>query len=86
MPRPKPAQELKPRHIRLSDRQWARLQELGGSEWLRQTLSYRALRAVTAEKAERNRRMRIDRAAGVSFAELAKRYGISERTVFRVLE
>lgn len=38
MPRPKPPEPLKARHIRLSDREYAKLKELGGAAWLRRFL------------------------------------------------
>ena len=38
MPRPKPLEELKPRWMRLSDRQVMIFQELGGIDWLRKHL------------------------------------------------
>lgn len=38
MPRPKPPEPLKPREIRLSDQQFAKLKELGGAAWLRRFL------------------------------------------------
>jgi len=42
MPRPKPPAPLKARFVRLSDRQWEILQQLGGAEWLRETLDKKA--------------------------------------------
>lgn len=42
MPRPKPPEPLKSRFIRLSDKQWMILQQLGGAEWLRETLEKKA--------------------------------------------
>lgn len=38
MPRPKPPEPLKARHIRLSDSEYAKLQALGGAAWLRRFL------------------------------------------------
>jgi len=38
MPRPKPPAPLKGRYVRLSDKQWAILNHLGGAEWLRKQL------------------------------------------------
>ena len=35
MPRPAPPEPLKPRMVRLSDDQWQKFQDLGGSAWLR---------------------------------------------------
>lgn len=42
MPRPKPPEPLKPRYIRLSDRQWMILKQLGDVVWLRQMLEKKA--------------------------------------------
>lgn len=38
MPRPKPPEPLKPRFIRMSDRQNIVFKKLGGAEWLRELL------------------------------------------------
>jgi hypothetical protein len=38
MPRPKPADPLKGRSVRLSDRHWVILHQIGGLDWLRRTL------------------------------------------------
>lgn len=42
MPRPKPPAPLKARYVRLSDKQWMILQQLGGPEWLRTLLEKKA--------------------------------------------
>ena len=42
MPRPKPPAPLKARYIRLSDKQWLILNQLGGAEWLRTLLDKKA--------------------------------------------
>jgi len=42
MPRPKPPEPLKARYVRLSDTQWTILNQLGGAEWLRETLAKKA--------------------------------------------
>jgi hypothetical protein len=42
MPRPKPSEPLKPREVRLSDRQWLILKQLGGATWLRALLEKKA--------------------------------------------
>jgi hypothetical protein len=42
MPRPKPPAPLKSRYIRLSDKQWLILNQLGGAEWLRTLLEKKA--------------------------------------------
>jgi len=42
MPRPKPPAPLKARYVRLSDREWLILKQLGGAEWLRETLDKKA--------------------------------------------
>lgn len=44
MPRPKPPSILKPRCIRLSDEEWDKFREMGGSEWLRKALGTRPAR------------------------------------------
>jgi hypothetical protein len=41
MPRPKPPEPLKPRYIRISDRQFLVLNHLGGAQWLRKLLDKR---------------------------------------------
>jgi hypothetical protein len=38
MPRPKPPAPLKVRNVRLSDKQWAIFNHLGGAGWLRKSL------------------------------------------------
>ena len=38
MPRPKPIEPIKPRYIKMSDRQWIIFNHLGGAEWLRALL------------------------------------------------
>ncbi len=42
MPRPKPPAPLKVRYVRLTDRHWLILKQLGGMEWLRDTLDKKA--------------------------------------------
>ena len=42
MPRPKPPEPLIGRQIRMSDRHWLILQQLGGAEWLRTILDKKA--------------------------------------------
>jgi hypothetical protein len=42
MPRPKPIEPLKGRQIRLCDRHWMILQQLGGATWLRAMLDKHA--------------------------------------------
>ena len=42
MPRPKPPAPLVGRQIRLTDKQWMILQQLGGAEWLRELLEKKA--------------------------------------------
>jgi len=42
MPRPKPPAPLKARYVRLSDVEWMIFKQLGGAEWLRETLDKKA--------------------------------------------
>lgn len=42
MPRPKPPEPLAPRYIRMTDKQWVVLNQLGGAEWLRGLLEKKA--------------------------------------------
>ena len=42
MPRPKPPEPLIGRQIRISDRHWAILNQLGGAQWLRELLDKKA--------------------------------------------
>jgi len=42
MPRPKPPEVLKARHLRMSDTEWAKFKELGGAEWLRKYVNSKA--------------------------------------------
>jgi len=42
MPRPKPPAPLKARYVRLSDTEWMIFKEIGGAEWLRQTIAKKA--------------------------------------------
>ena len=42
MPRPKPPEKLLGRQVRMSDRQWIILNQLGGAEWLRGFLEKKA--------------------------------------------
>ena len=42
MPRPKPAQPLRNRYLRMSDVEWLMFKELGGAEWLRKPVRKKA--------------------------------------------
>ena len=42
MPRPKPSEPLKPREVRLSNRQMLIMKQLGGAKWLRELLDKKA--------------------------------------------
>jgi hypothetical protein len=42
MPRPKPPEPLKGRQVRLTDKHWMILQQLGGVAWLREILEKKA--------------------------------------------
>jgi hypothetical protein len=42
MPRPKPPAPLKARFVRLSDSHWLIFKQLGGAQWLRETLDKKA--------------------------------------------
>jgi hypothetical protein len=42
MSRPKPPEPIKPREVRMSDRQWLILKQLGGPKWLRELLDKKA--------------------------------------------
>jgi len=42
VPRPKPPEPLKPRFMRMSDRQWMIFTQLGGADWLRGLLEKKA--------------------------------------------
>jgi hypothetical protein len=42
MPRPKPPEPLLGRQVRMSDRHWLILNQLGGAEWLRTLLDKKA--------------------------------------------
>lgn len=42
MPRPKPPEPLLGRQVRMSDRHWIILNQLGGAEWLRTLLEKKA--------------------------------------------
>ena len=42
MPRPKPPAPLKARFVRLSDKHWLIFKQLGGAEWMRETLDKKA--------------------------------------------
>jgi hypothetical protein len=42
MPRPKPPEPLLGRQVRMSDRHWIILNQLGGAEWLRTILDKKA--------------------------------------------
>jgi hypothetical protein len=42
MPRPKPPEPLLGRQVRMSDRHWLILNQLGGAEWLRTLLEKKA--------------------------------------------
>lgn len=83
MPRPKPAIELKPRSIRLTDTDWAKLQSIGGVQWLR--VSLRKSRASTIYRTERNKQMRLAYAAGASVAELVLQFKINRVTAWRIV-
>lgn len=42
MPRPKPPEPLKSHYMRMTDRQWLVLKQLGGAQWLRELLDKKA--------------------------------------------
>ena len=42
MPRPKPPEKLLGRQVRMSDRHWLILNQLGGAQWLRELLDKKA--------------------------------------------
>jgi hypothetical protein len=42
MPRPKPPEPLRGRHVRMSDRQWMIFNQLGGADWLRKLIEKKA--------------------------------------------
>ena len=42
MPRPKPPEPLIGRQVRMSDRHWVILNQLGGAQWLRELLDKKA--------------------------------------------
>jgi hypothetical protein len=42
MPRPKPPEKLLGRQVRMSDRHWVILNQLGGAQWLRELLDKKA--------------------------------------------
>ena len=42
MPRPKPPEPLRPRVIRMSDRQMLVFKQLGGAQWLREFMDKKA--------------------------------------------
>jgi len=42
MPRPKPPEPLLGRQVRMSDRHWLILHQLGGAQWLRELLDKKA--------------------------------------------
>lgn len=42
MPRPKPPEPLRPREVRMSDRQMLVFKQLGGAQWLRELLDKKA--------------------------------------------
>jgi len=84
MPRPKPPQELKVRSVRLTDTQWAKFDRMGGAAWMRRTLD-RHYQLTRADRAERDRRVRIDRTAGLTMQAIADRHHITRKTVSRIL-
>jgi hypothetical protein len=86
MPRPKPPEPLIPWSVRLTEKNIAALRRLGGSTWLRDMISrHDKGKAAIALRKERDRRMRIDRVAGMTTEQLVKKYGVSLRTAQRAL-
>lgn len=84
MPRPKPAEELKPRCVRLSDTEWQLFKTVGGVDWLRSRLG--KLRLTNNLKAIRNRRMRMDFMGGMTQTAIAKKYNVDRTTVWRITQ
>ena len=86
MPRPKPPEPLIPWSVRLTEKNIAALRRLGGSTWLRAMIGrHDKGKAAIKLRQERDRRMRIDRAAGTTTEQLMKKYGVSLRTVVRAI-
>ena len=86
MPRPKPPEPLIPWSVRLTEKNIAALRRLGGATWLRGVIEkHDGGKAAIALRKERDRRIRVERSAGGTMKQLAKKFGLSMRTVVRAL-
>ena len=79
MPRPKPSEPLIVRSIKLTAKQWARLDALGGPAGLRAYLS-----EPHAVKVKRNAIIRAELLAGVPVKVLAAKYHIAAQTIYNL--
>lgn len=79
MPRPKPSEPLIVRSIKLTAKQWARLDALGGPAGLRAYLS-----EPHAVKVKRNAIIRAELLAGVPVKVLAAKYHISAQSIYNL--
>jgi hypothetical protein len=90
MPRPKPPEPLIPYGVRLTAAQILAIKELGGSVWLRTTLTritrQRALRTNARVLEDRNKRMRAAYKAGMSQGKIAEVFHLGRQMVGRILK
>lgn len=86
MARPKPPEPLINRNVRMTERQWAKWVKLGGVEWMRNMVQKSHIGFVDADRKLRNRRVRIDRIAGMLIKDIAVKHRISQQTVMRILK
>lgn len=82
MPRPKPLEPLKPREIRLSDKDWQTFRSSGGVDALRMWLN-RTTKSAARRKA-RDEAIRADLSCGLPVAVLVSKYALSKTTIYRI--
>ena len=79
MPRPRPPQPLIARSIKLTAKQWARLDALGGAKGLRDYLAKHQ-----KSKDQRNAAIKAELDAGVPAKVLAAKYRLCFKTIYNI--
>jgi hypothetical protein len=82
MSKPEPALPLKPRYLRMTDKDWATFKAIGGADWLRARIA--AMRPSVIAKRKRDVQIRKDFAEGLTDIAIAKKHNIDRVTVWRL--
>jgi hypothetical protein len=84
MPRAKPPEILKPRAVRMSDKEWEMFKHIGGANWLRSRLS--KLNSAGIVKRQHHQRIRAAASMGKTHSQISKEFDIDRSTVWRILK